>query len=298
MINEAFDRWFDLAGRLSAAEALAIRSGAGKEILTSFAKQSSVSPNMLRKMQRARAYIESHEPELLQSLSQVPLSYVDVLSRIGAINLGMAKETAARLVRDPSAFTYRKLLNIYDDIRADRSKNSNSNQRHKSHVAQYKKDILSAAKSGCINFIYPDVGARREILTFRPWKGGHEFVSPFMTSRTRKIDSSPNSFVTTNEIDAFDCYLQYDDDPRELARDRVMRGSTEATFFRRLWLVLPADQERLYEQMVYNLGPSNLGVLRFCAKSSVFECTLRPDNKPNPDRREFWTEHSISYCAK
>lgn len=298
MVTDSYERWFDLAGRLSAAEGTGVKSGTGKEALTAFARQEAVNSNMLRKMQRARLYIERNESERINVLSRLPLSYIDVISRLGAIDQIVAKDITTRLVEKPSSFSYRKLLEVYDDIRADRSKIDVGEHKHKSHVAQFKKDILTAAKFGYANFLYPGIIAEQEVVTFRPWKGGHEFVSPFMTSRTKRIGSRPDGTVTTNEIDAFDCYLQYDDDPRELARDRVMKASVGATFFNRLWLVLPKDRSNIYEQMVEHLGPSNLGVLRFSAKSSCFECALQPKIGPNPDRRKLWNEHSISYCAK
>lgn len=298
MVTDPLLEWFNMAGRLSAAEALGVQSGSGKAVLAEFARRESVNPNMLRKMQRARLHIEKNEAERLDVLSRLPLSYVDVLSRVGAIDPGRARDLAARLARDPSGFSYRKLLQVYDDIRADRSKSGTGQQRHKSHVAQFKKDILSAASSGHANILYPGVVARREVVAFRPWKGGHEFVSPFMTSRTKRPGSRLDDIVTTHEIDGYDCYLQYDDDLRELARDRVIKGSAEATFFNRLWFVLPAERSTIYEEMIDHLGPSNLGVLRFCAKSSGFTCTRAPVLAPNPDRRTFWTKHSIAYCAK
>ena len=296
MSSEGSSGWYELAGVLNSAEASAIRTGSAGPLLAEFAKRNSTTPNMLRKMQRSRLFIEKHAADLLLTLSRLPLSYIDVLSRIHSIETTEARRLADALAKDHASFTYRKLLNEYDVLRANRSKTSIVASRNKSHVAQFKKDVLHAATEGKLRFIHEADSPGTQPIVYRVWKGSHAFASPYMTSGFKKAKISPDIGVV--DIDGYDCFLQYDDDPRDLARDRVMKSFTEATFFDRFWIILPAGGSTIYEELIEGLGASNLGVLRFCAVTAQFSCGLSPIIPPNPDRRGFWTCTQLAYCAR
>jgi hypothetical protein len=292
--------WFEIATQLTEAESTHPQNEEGQTWLSVFAKDTKNNPNMLRRMQRAKDFINKNfNKKDIESLSRLPLSYVDVLSRAYSIDRYAAIELAKLILYSGEAVTYRSLLARYEKIRQNDSKVRNASVPHKSGVFFFKKRCFEIAKNGGMNKIYNEILSYRGGLRFRIWKGGHAFVSPYMTCR---LDADEASQLRDSGdiyyIDAFDCFTQYKGESSDIARDRILKAASEATFFTRLWIMLPAEQDDIYERLLGKLGPNNLGIIRIDVDLEICRCTLVPKQAPMPDRRSLWNNGELKYTAR
>ena len=286
--------WFKLAARLSEAETDGVRNDEGQTWVSIVSQETKNNQNMLRRMQKARSFVmHNFDASDGEKLSQMPLSYVDILSRAHVVKRDAAIVLAKELISDQGRFTYRSLLERFNSIRNDNISILTDKMPHKSGVFHFKKRCFEIAADGGMDHIYQGLGYH-ESLKFRIWKGGHPFVSPHMTCRV-----SDNKGIATDihDIDGYDCFMQYRDEARDNPRDRILRSVSEATFFTRLWVMLPADGDRRYEILLEKIGSTNVGIVRVDTTKEKCECTMLPKQSPVPDRRHLWSKHELRYVA-
>lgn len=291
--------WFEIAAKLTEAEKVNPRNEQGETWLSVFSKETKNNQNMLRRMQRSKDFIDNNfEGDDLRKLARMPMSYIDILSRAHYVDKDASIALSKELLKTDNLLNYRSLLKKYEKIKSSDINIINSRTPHKSSVFYFKRKCFEMALNGGMDNIYSHLLPYRRSLKFRIWKGGHDFVSPHMTCRLDADEASKGKGIgELYSIDAFECFTQYDDEPSDIPRDRILSAITEATFFTRLWIMLPIEGGDRYERMMHKLGPTNVGVVRVDLDSSICHCTLSPKQAPMPDRRHMWSDHELRYIA-
>lgn len=300
LVRAAADgNWFDVGSSLSKLEEAVPRRDSTSTWLDVAVAATRQNKDMLRKMQRAARFIDKQKDKAIKDeLKRRPLSHVDVVMR--AIGLDFDNGTALldSYLEGGSSYTYRRLLDAYEAIRKETALfPSEKVRRTKSTLGEFQRACYEVISGPAMLDLYEQIcGRRPHAISARVWKGGHPVASPYATLRRAEADR-PEWERESVGIDGVDCFVQYETDPPEVARRRMVAAATEATFFDILWLLLPSGQDASYEAIATTLEVPNLGILRVDPVRKAIVATRLPFGAPVPDRRRLWDDWQRRYLA-
>lgn len=303
LVRAAADgNWFEVGSSLSKLEATVPRRDSTSTWLDVAVAATRQNKDMLRKMQRAVRFIDKQKDKATKDeLRRRPLSHVDVVIRAIGLDFDHGTALLESYLESGSSYTYRRLLDAYEAIRKKTALfPAEKVRRTKSTLGEFQRVCYEVISGPAMLDLYGQICRKRpHAVSARVWKGGHPVASPYAT--LRRAEADPPEWDRDSRrsvgIDGVDCFVQYETDPLEVARRRMVAAATEATFFDILWLLLPWGQDASYEAIAETLAVPNLGILRIDPVRRSVATARLPFGAPVPDRRDLWDDWQRRYIA-
>lgn len=286
-------------------------------------KSTGASRNTLRMMQRAAKFVDVQQDNLTRKvLIQSGLRHVDVLMR--AIELDQEKGTTMlqSFINSASPQSFRELNEKYEALRAGAiSLDARHVKKTRESAGAFRKACMEVLTHDYMRVIYEDIfGAQPDTLSVRVWKGAHPLTSPYATIRRPPIELtekqsrwSPSGNGSASFVDGVECFMRYDNDEYDVARNRLLQAATESSLYDIFWLLIPtAGNSRsvfaldgedpfkegdFYVSLFNKLAVPNLGMIIIEPTRPMIDRVLLPSGPPDPDRRHLWNQQTRTYLA-
>jgi len=286
--------WYSAALEMTALErgSPPVTPGAGwPEFAASVA---GVNSNMLRKMQRAAAFVDQvTDLQLRERLKSRPLSHLEVLVRLHSLDPQAGDDLLSRYRASDMKLSYRELLSAYDAARDKASEPGLTARKTKGAAAAFVSTCAGIVSGDGMAGLYGAMACNRR----RPVRVGRVrrtmprawteamLVSPaFFLFRDNRLGWDDPAQVG---VDGVQAWHQHRSDNPVVAKRRMVEAATEATMLDVLWIFLPGGLPESYERHAEDLGLTNVGVIRVDQQGNPRPTRL-PSAPPELDRRGLW----------
>lgn len=277
--------WTEVAWALRELEGIGPADENGRPWIQRAEAESGYSANQLRRMAKVaeyQSYVTKEHPELIEKLLGKPFSHIEMIAKIWPLNERQAREL---INSSPADHTFRDLLAIYGRISEGRGGMAPIVAGKKA-AKQFREKALALVKRDPKKLY----GTRTDL--------DFEILRPIVPFRY----ASPDFYVIGRDkgkvarIDAIDCYALHGGSQKDEAMRKMILVATESSFFTRFWIVVPVGESAdiiLWECKHLNL--ENVGVVAVAVNDRLDWPRVPLENaKPNPDRRNAWTEYDKS----